>query len=61
MKKFFSRKLFMAIASMASILLGDYSISGTVHTETLMAVSAIAVAYLGMQGYVDSKEKSIDK
>lgn len=57
MGKFISRKLLMALASVASILLGDYSINGTVHQETLMAVAGIVITYLAAQGWIDGKEK----
>ena len=61
MNKSLSRKLWMTIASILAALLTDYSVNGTIHGETLMAVSAVVVAYLASQGYVDSKEKSSDK
>lgn len=61
MDRFLSRKLLMALASVASILLGDYSINGTVHQETLMATAGIVIAYLAAQGWVDGKEKKEKK
>lgn len=57
MNKFISRKLLMALASIAAILLGDYSVTGSIHSETIMAAAGIAVTYMVAQGWVDSKEK----
>lgn len=57
MKKLLSRKFWMAISAIASLLTADYAATGTIHAGTITACAAIAVSYAVAQGWVDAKEK----
>lgn len=49
-----SRKLWVAIASIASVVIGAWS-GGVAWTEAVPSIAAIAVGYCVAQGWVDAK------
>ncbi len=55
MKKWNSRKLFMALAGAVGILLAEYAATGTITVVGIGGASASIVAYLVSQGYVDKE------
>lgn len=53
MSKLWSRKLWMAIAGAVGILIAEYAATGTITEKGIAGSTAVIVAYLASQGYVD--------
>ncbi|MED1603685.1 hypothetical protein [Alkalihalophilus marmarensis] len=55
MKKFTSRKFWMAVVS-AAVILGNEGLGLELPTESIMTVAAVAISYILGESYVDSQK-----